>query len=93
MLEEPVVTIRHLAGVGWQVLLDADQWHTCRKEQDARFIANGVLIADAVARGERTGEEVARELDEVAAAVSRQIGECEAGRIMTASAALARSSI
>ena len=56
MLEEPVVTIRHLATVGWQVLLDRDQWHTCRKEQDARYIAHNVLIADAVLRGERSGE-------------------------------------
>lgn len=90
MLDEPVATIRHVASVGWQVLLDGDQWHTCRKEQDARYIAHGVLIADAVKRGERRGEEVARELDEVATMVGHQIGECEAGRFMKAAAALAR---
>jgi hypothetical protein len=90
MPSEPTVTIRNVATVGWQVLLGGDQWHTCRKEQDARYIANGVLIADAVTNGERSGEEVARELDEVSAMVSRQIGECEAWRLMKAAAAMAR---
>jgi hypothetical protein len=91
MLEEPVVTIRHLATVGWQVLLDGDQWHTCRKEQDARYIAHNVLIADAVLRGERSGEEVARELDEAVAMIGHQVGECPARRVMKDAAAYARS--
>ena len=91
MLEESVVTIRHLATVGWQVLLDRDQWHTCRKEQDARYIAHNVLIADAVLRGERSGEEVARELDEAVAMIGRQVGECPAGQLIKDAAAHARS--
>ncbi|BBO33037.1 hypothetical protein [Lacipirellula parvula] len=93
MPSEPAVTIRNVATVGWQVLLSGDQWHTCRKEQDARYIANGVLIADSVAQGERVGEEVARELDEVASMVSRQIGECEALQLMKAAAATARGEV
>jgi hypothetical protein len=90
MLDEPVVTIRHLATVGWQVLLDGDQWHTCRKEQDARYIAHNVLIADAVLRGERTGEEVARELDEAVAMIGHQVGACPAGQLMKDAVAVAR---
>lgn len=90
MFEEPVVTIRHVATVGWQVLLDGDQWHTCRKEQDARYIAHNVLIADAVLRGERTGEEVARELDEAVAMIGHQVGVCPAGQLMKDAAAFAR---
>jgi hypothetical protein len=90
MLEDPVVTIRHLATVGWQVLLEGDQWHTCRKEQDARYIAHNVLIADAVLRGERYGEEVARELDEAVAMIGHQVGECAAGQVMKDAAAFAR---
>ena len=90
MLEDPIVTIRHLASVGWQVLLDGDKWHTCRKEQDARYIAHNVLIADAVLRGERSGEEVARELDETVAMIGRQVGECAAGQLMKDAAAFAR---
>jgi hypothetical protein len=90
MPSEPIVTIRHVATVGWQVLLGGDQWHTCRKEQDARYIANGVMIADSVINGERRGEEVARELDEVSSMVARQIGQCEAWRLMQCAAAAAR---
>lgn len=90
MPSEPVATIRHVATVGWQVLLGGEQWHTCRKEQDARYIANGVLIADSVANGDRRGEEVARELDEVSSMVARQIGECEARQLMLSAAAIAR---
>src|SRR5688500_19652116 len=90
MPSEPVVTIRHVATVGWQVLLDGDQWHTCRKEQDARYIAHNVLIADAVLRGERTGEEVARELDEAVAMIGHQVGACPAGQLMKDAAAVAR---
>lgn len=86
----PPITIRHAVGVGWQVLLDGDQWYTCRKEQDARYIAHGVLIAEAVAAGERAGEEVAKELDEVIAMVGHQVGECEALRLMKAAALQAR---
>jgi hypothetical protein len=90
MLDEPAITIRHLATVGWQVLLDGDQWYTCRKEQDARYIAHNVLIADAVLKGERTGKEVARELDEAVVMIGHQVGECAAGRLMKEAAAVAR---
>jgi hypothetical protein len=90
MLNVPPITIRHVVGVGWQVLLDGDQWYTCRKEQDARYIAHGVLIAEAVAAGERTGEEVAKELDEVISMVGHQVGECEALRLMKSAAVQAR---
>ena len=90
MSHEPATTIRHVVRVGWQVLLDGAQWHTCRKEQDARYIAHGVLIAEAVASGERSGEEAARELDEVITMVGHQVGECEALRLMKAAAMQAR---
>lgn len=84
------ITVRHLASVGWQVLLDGDQWHTCRKEQDARYISHNVLIADAVLKGERTGKEVARELDEAVVMIGHQVGECAASRLMKEAAAMAR---
>jgi hypothetical protein len=90
MPNDPPITIRHVVGVGWQVLLDGDQWYTCRKEQDARYIAHGVLIAESVVAGERIGEEVARELDEVITMVGHQVGECEAIRLMRAAASQAR---
>jgi hypothetical protein len=90
MSPEPAITIRHVATVGWQVLLDGDQWHTCRKEQDARYIAHNVLIAQAVLNGERTGHEVAKELDEAVVMVGHQIGNCAAGRLMQEAAAKAR---
>lgn len=59
-MEESTIAIRHVATVSWQVLLDGDQWHSCRKGQDARCIAHHVLIAQGVLSGERTGKEVAR---------------------------------
>ncbi len=90
MIDEPTITVRHVASVGWQVLLDGDQWHTCRKEQDARYIAHHVLIAQAVLSGERAGMEVARELEEAAAMVGHQIGECAARRLMKQAAVRAR---
>jgi len=93
MQDESNATVRNLAGVGWQVRLDGHLWHTCRQELDARFIANGMLIAHAVARGERTGEEVARELEQAASALERQIGPCESGRVLASAAAYARQSV
>lgn len=83
-------SIRNLPNVGWQIMLDDERWHTCRQEIDARFIANGVAIANSVIRGERAGEEVARELDQAAASVSRHIGACETGTLIVAAAAHAR---
>jgi hypothetical protein len=91
MFQEPVITVRHVATIGWQVLLDGDQWHTCRKEQDARYIAHHVLIAEAVLSGERSGEEVARELDEAIVMVGHQIGDCAARRLMSDAAEKARA--
>lgn len=90
MLNDQHATIRYLADVGWQVRLDDNEWHTCRIEQDARFIAHGMLIAAGVMRGERTGEEVARELDQVAASLERQVGPCGTGRSIVAAAEKAR---
>ncbi len=77
--------VRHLNGVGWQVLVDrSSQWHTCRKEQDACFLASGLRLADAVGRGELFGREVAEELDAVAAVASRVLDRGDAERIMSA---------
>jgi hypothetical protein len=42
-------------------------------------------------RGERSGEEVARELDEAVAMIGHQVGECPAGQLMKDAAAYARS--
>ncbi|BBO33382.1 hypothetical protein [Lacipirellula parvula] len=89
-MEEPIITVRHVATVGWQVLLDGDEWHTCRKEQDARYIAHHVLIARAVLSGVRMGTEVARELDEAVVMVGHQIGDCAALRLMNEAAVKAR---
>jgi hypothetical protein len=83
-------SIRNVPNVGWQIMLEDEQWHTCRQEIDARFIANGVSIANSVIRGERAGEEVARELDQAAASVSRHIGACDTGTLIAAAAAHAR---
>lgn len=91
--EEQTVNVRHVTGVGWQVLVESScQWHTCRKEQDACFIASGMRLADAVARGEVFGKEVAEELDAVAAVAVRTLGQDGAERIMSA-AEVARSKI
>jgi len=88
--EEPAVNIRHVDGVGWQVFIDSSrEWHTCRREQDACFIASGMRTVDAVTRGELFGREVAEELDAVAAIAVRILGQGGAERIMSA-AELAR---
>jgi len=89
--EEHADNVRHVAGVGWQVLLESSsQWHTCRKEQDACFIASGLRTADAVTRGELFGREVADELNAVAAVAASVLGQDGAERIMRA-AELARN--
>ena len=91
MPREQAFAVRHLQGAGWQVLLESPlEWHTCRSEQDARFIANGMVIAAAVSRGEQTGEETAQELDEAMSTLVRNVGQCMAERIMKASADRAR---
>ena len=80
--EEEARRVRFVDGIGWQVLLaSSSQWHTCRQEQDACFIANGLRTSDAVRRGEVCGEEVAEELDAVAAVAARVLGAAEAERI------------
>ena len=74
-----------MIGLGWQVLLKASQqWHTCRNEQDACFIASGMRKSEAVVRGELSGAEVAEELDAVAVVAERNLG---AGGAEIASAA------
>jgi len=89
--EVPPANVRHVDGVGWQVLVDSSsQWHTCRREQDACFIASGMRIAEAVMRDELFGQEVADELDAAAAVAVRNLGEGGADRMMSA-AELARS--
>ena len=87
--EQPPFSVRHLKGVGWQVQgTSSDQWHTCRKEQDACFIASGMRTLDAITRGEHFGREVAEELEAVAAVVSHVLGPDEADRIMQAAQSL-----
>jgi hypothetical protein len=54
-----------------------------------RFIANGMIIAAAVSRGEQTGEETAQEIDEALSTFVRKVGQCMAER-MKASADRAR---
>jgi hypothetical protein len=90
MPSEPIVTIRHVVAVGWQVLLGGDQWHTCRKEQDACFLASGLRIAGSVTRGELFGKEVAEELDAVAGVAGRILSPGDVEWILNA-AKLARS--
>jgi hypothetical protein len=91
MPREQAFAVRNLQGAGWQVLLESPlEWHTCCSEQDARFIANGMVLAAAVSRGEQTGEETAQELDEAMSTLVRNVGQCMAERIMKASADRAR---
>ena len=91
MPSEQAFAVRNLQGTGWQVLLESPlEWHTCRSEQDARFIANGMVLAAAVSRGEQAGEETAQELDEAVTTLVRNVGQCMAERIMKASADRAR---
>jgi hypothetical protein len=81
--DDPSPNVRHLQGVGWQVLdKGSAQWHTCRKEQDACFIASGLRTLDAVTRGVLFHREVAEELEAVAAMVARVLGPQEAERMM-----------
>jgi hypothetical protein len=92
-METLQVSVRHLQGAGWQVLLDnLSNWHTCRSELDARFIANGLDIAHAVARGDVTGVETAQELDEATSTLVRNAGPVSAEQLMRSSATRARES-
>jgi hypothetical protein len=89
--EEQQGNVRHLEGVGWQVLAtSSSQWHTCRKEQDACFLASGLRIAGSVTRGELFGKEVAEELDAVAGVAGRILSPGDVEWILNA-AKLARS--
>jgi hypothetical protein len=82
--------VRHVVGVGWQVHLKASQqWHTCRGELDACFLASGIRKSEAVVRGELAGEEVAEELDAVAMVAERNFGPGGGAEISSA-AQLAR---
>jgi hypothetical protein len=79
--------VRYLEGSGWQVLIEAPyQWHTCRSEQDAYFIASGVLAANAVNAGVIGGSEVADELDAVATVAVVALGHAGAQLIIKAAA-------
>jgi hypothetical protein len=89
--EEQQANVRHLDGVGWQVLVaSSSQWHTCRREQDACFLASGLRIAGSVMRGELFGKEVAEELDAVARVAVRSLRQEDVEWILSA-AELARS--
>ncbi len=82
---------RPTRGGRWQVsLAECCQWHTCLSEHDARYIASGLNLVAAVRRGERRGEEAARQLDEVAEAVVRNLGEGWTARMVRVAAAMAR---
>lgn len=77
--------VRHVKGVGWQVLDESSvQWHTCRKEQDACFIASGLRTLDAIMQGVFFQREVADELEAVAAIASHVLGPQHAERMMRA---------
>ena len=77
--------VRYLEGSGWQVLIEAPyQWHTCRSEQDAFFIASGIVTANAVNAGDIRGSEVAGELDAVVTVAVRALGQAGAQLIIDA---------
>lgn len=82
--------MRNLEGVGWQVLIQAPyEWRCCRTEQDAQFIASGMLVAASVNSGTLGGSEVADELDAVAAVATRALGY-DAAQPLVDAAELAR---
>lgn len=88
---EVAFAVRQQPSEGWQVLFASPhEWRTCRSEQEARFISNGMAIAAAVNRGEHLGEETAQELDEALITLVRNVGHCPAEQVLKASAALAR---
>jgi hypothetical protein len=77
--------VRHSPDSGWQVQLGPPfEWHTCRSEQDACFIASGMRIADAVNKGTLGGREVAEELDAAAAVAIRAVGQVGAQTLIDA---------
>ena len=91
MLENGPFDVRQVHGVGWQVsLIDSAQWHSCRSELDARFIANGMRLARTVKSGDRVDEETAQELDEAASVAVQNLGECWAVALIRDGAARAR---
>ena len=84
---ESPLSVRHLAGCGWQVLIDVPYgWHTCRSEQDACYIASGMRSASAVNAGSIGGIEVADELDAVANVAAAALGWSGAQVIIDAAA-------
>jgi hypothetical protein len=86
MTLDQTLEVRFFEGQGWHILMEfPHKWHKCRSEQDARFISHGMRLAAAVMRGQHAGEETAQELDEAAAALDRNIGPTQAGKIMQAS--------
>jgi hypothetical protein len=84
--------VRHIMGVGWQIsLIDSGQWHNCRSELDARFIANGMHLARTTTSGRPADEETAQELDEAASVAVRNLGECWAVKLIRDGATRARA--
>jgi hypothetical protein len=91
MMPEALSPVCQFEGDSWRVLLSDRQWHACRNELDARFIAHGLQLADAVRRGEPADDETADELEEAAAALVRNVGACQAEQMIRTAANLARA--
>jgi hypothetical protein len=90
MPREQAFAVCHLQGADWQVMLETPRLNgTPAGANKTRFIANGMIIAAAVSRGEKIGEETAREIDEALSTLVRKVGQCTAER-MKASADPAR---
>jgi hypothetical protein len=90
MVNRMPTNVRYVEDVGWQVMSQSSsQWHTCGDEKDARFIASGMRLADAVARGDAFGREVAEELDAAAMIAETNLGHDGALQMLNA-AELAR---
>lgn len=83
--------VRQTKNNHWQVsLIGSTRWHTCNSELDARTIARGLHLAAAVKRGEKSGEETAGQLEEVALVVVRNLGHNWAERVIMAATLQAR---
>jgi hypothetical protein len=84
------LAVRCLEGQ-WQVLLDSpEKWQDCHDEHDARAIAKGQVLARDVVAGVASGDEVAKELEDAARAIRRNIGNCTAERYFDRAARVAR---
>ncbi len=90
MIPDVLPSVRKLVNNVWQILLGDGDWHNCRSELDARYIAHGLQLARAVHRGGPTDGETVEELDQARAALLRNIGVCQAERTIFAASELAR---